>query len=396
MRQCGTQLRFQVSRLAQYDVCRERPPWRSVNYRATSTQSSRNATEGVPYRDYQGCKPPSFMTSPPAPKTLLSRISGQSLYVGAVLLVSVAVVSYAVWPEAHAGPRRLTLGDIPFDGEQAYSYLRDMCQFGPRPSGSKAMLAQRQWLVDHFKSLGAEVTQQAFNARHPLNGSAVRMANIIARWHADRPRRVLLCAHYDTRPYPDRDPRNPRGRFVGANDGASGVAVLMEMAKRFGEMKATLGIDVVLFDGEELVFDEHGEYFLGSTHFARQHVAARPPKPYLRGILLDMVGDAELRLYQERNSMSWPDVRPVVESIWSTARRLGVREFVARPGHEVRDDHLPLHDIAGIPICDVIDFDYPYWHTQQDSPEHCSALSLAKVGWVLEEWLKELCLAAGE
>lgn len=328
--------------------------------------------------------------------TVLSKISGQSLYVVAVLLVSVVVVSYAVWPEAHAGPRRLTLGDVPFDGAQAYSYLREMCRLGPRPSGSKAMLAQRQWLVDHFKSLGAEVTQQDFNTRHPIDGSAVRMANVIARWHADCPRRVLLCAHYDTRPYPDRDPRNPRGRFLGANDGASGVAVLMELAKRFATMNGALGIDVVLFDGEEFLIDERGEYFLGSTYFARQCVAARPRQQYLRGVLLDMVGDAELRIYQERNSMSWPDVRPVVESIWGTARRLGVREFIARPGHEVRDDHLPLHDIAGIPICDVIDFDYPYWHTQQDSPEHCSALSLAKVGWVLEEWVKELSSAGGE
>lgn len=335
------------------------------------------------------------MASTTRTKTLLSKISAQSLYVGAVLLVSVVVVSYAVWPEAHAGPRRLTLGDIPFDGAQAYSYLREMCQFGPRPSGSKAMLAQRQRLSDHFKALGAEVSQQAFTARHPLDGSAVRMVNIIARWHADRPRRLLLCAHYDTRPYPDRDPRNPRGRFVGANDGASGVAVLMELAKRFAGMKGTPGIDVVLFDGEEFLFDEQGEYFLGSTYFARQYVADRPRQRYLRGVLLDMVGDAELRLYQERNSISWPDTRPVVESIWSTARRLGVREFIARPGHEVRDDHLPLHNVAGLSVCDLIDFDYPYWHTQQDSPEHCSALSLAKVGWVLEEWLKEQSVARG-
>jgi hypothetical protein len=108
-----------------------------------------------------------------------------------------------------------------------------------------------------------------------------------------------------------------------------------------------------------------------------------------------MVGDAELRLAQEQNSLSWPDTRPLVEQIWSTARRLGVREFVARPGPEVRDDHLPLHDIARLAVCDIIDFDYPYWHTEQDAPEHCSALSLAKVGWVLQEWLKEVATDDG-
>lgn len=320
----------------------------------------------------------------------MRKISGQTLYVAVALAVSAAVLGYAVWPEAHAGPRRLALGDIPFDGSQAYSYLREMCRFGPRPSASKAMLAQRQWLIEHFKSQGAEISLQSFKARHPLDGSAVPMANIIARWHADRPRRVFLCAHYDTRPYPDRDPRNPRGRFVGANDGASGVAVLMQLAKRFASLGGDLGVDVVLFDGEEYVFDDQGEYFLGSVHFAREYVADRPQHGYLWGILLDMVGDADLRLDEERNSVSWADTRPLVESIWATARRLGVREFIARPGHEVRDDHLPLHDIAGLPVCDIIDFDYPYWHTQQDAPEHCSALSLAKVGWVLEEWLNEL------
>jgi glutaminyl-peptide cyclotransferase len=320
----------------------------------------------------------------------MRKISGQTLYVAVALAVSVVVLGYAVWPEAQAGPRRLALGDIPFDGTQAYSYLREMCRFGPRPSGSNAMLAQRQWLVDHFKSLGAEVSLQSFKARHPLDGSAVPMANIIARWHADRPHRVLLCAHYDTRPYPDRDPRNPRGRFVGANDGASGVAVLMQLAKRFASLKGNLGIDVVLFDGEEYVFEDQGEYFLGSVYFAREYAADPPQRCYQWGIMLDMVGDADLRLDEERNSLSWADTRPLVESIWATARRLGVREFVARPGHEVRDDHLPLHDIAGLSVCDIIDFDYRYWHTQQDAPDHCSALSLAKVGWVLEEWLNEL------
>ncbi|HET6883712.1 MAG TPA: M28 family peptidase [Pirellulales bacterium] len=320
----------------------------------------------------------------------MRRISGQSLYVAAVLLASAAALGYAVWPEAHAGPRRLALRDIPFDGVQAYQYLKEMCRFGPRPSGSKAMLRQRDWLVEHFKAQGGDVALQAFRARDPRTGAAVQMANVIARWHADRARRVLLCAHYDTRPYPDRDPQDSRGRFVGANDGASGVAVLMELAKRLGSLKGNLGVDVVLFDGEEYVFGDTGEYFLGSTHFAREYVAEAPQQPYLAGVLLDMVGDAELQIYEERNSLSWPDARPVIEGLWSTARRLGVREFIARAGQEVRDDHLPLHDIAGLPVCDVIDFDYPYWHTQQDSPEHCSALSLAKVGWVLEEWLSEL------
>ena len=324
----------------------------------------------------------------------MRKVSGQTIYIAAVLLVSLVVLSYAIWPEAHAGPRRLTLREIPFDGARAYNYLRQMCAYGPRPSGSKAMLLQRQLLVDHFKSLGAEVSLQSFKARHPLDGSAVPMANIIARWHADRDRRVLFCAHYDTRPFPDRDPQNRRGKFVGANDGASGVAVLMELAKRFGSLKGDLGVDVVLFDGEEFMFEERGAYFLGSTHFAREYAAQPPAARYQWGVLLDMVGDAELHLSQEENSVTWADTRPLVREIWSVARRLGVREFIDRPGPYVRDDHLPLHDIAKLPVCDIIDFDYPYWHTQQDTPERCSALSLAKVGWVLQEWLESTATAA--
>ena len=107
-----------------------------------------------------------------------------------------------------------------------------------------------------------------------------------------------------------------------------------------------------------------------------------------------MVGDADLQLYQERHSVSWRDTRPLVKEIWDTAARLGVKEFVARPKYLVRDDHLPLRNIAKIPTCDIIDFSYPvhpanrFWHTEADTPNKCSPLSLAKVGWVVSEWLK--------
>jgi glutaminyl-peptide cyclotransferase len=111
---------------------------------------------------------------------------------------------------------------------------------------------------------------------------------------------------------------------------------------------------------------------------------------YRWGVLLDMVGDADLQIFQERHSVAWRDTRPLVDKIWGVAAGLGVREFVARPKHLVRDDHLNLRNIAGIPTCNIIDFDYPYWHTEQDLPDKCSALSLAKVGWVVHEWLNQL------
>ncbi len=288
---------------------------------------------------------------------------------------------------AEAGVSRLRLEDIPFDGQRAYGYLKKVCDLGPRSSGSKGMEAQQKLLSEHFSSLGGKVRLQRFEARHPRDGSRVPMANLIVEWHPESKDRVLLCAHYDTLPYPMLDPQDPQGVFLGANDGASGVAILMELAHDMPKRETRYGVDFVLFDGEEFIFQPNGTYFLGSKHFAESYVADRPAYRYRWGVLLDMVGDADLQIYQERNSMWWADTRPLVEEIWGTAKRLGVQEFIARRKYEVRDDHVMLHNVGGIPACDLIDFDYPAWHTRADTPEQCSALSLAKVGWVVREWL---------
>lgn len=287
---------------------------------------------------------------------------------------------------AQTPSRKLT--EIPFNGEQAYEYLKQICALGPRPSGSRAMAAQQKLLAKHFADLGGKVSLQKFSYPHPQTGKAVEMANLIVQWHPERKERILLSAHYDTRPFPDQDPVNPRGVFIGANDGASGVALLMELGKSMREYQGPYGIDFVLFDGEELVFDDDDRYFLGSEFFSRQYVANPPPYRYRWGVLLDMVADKNLEVFQERHSMWWDDTRPLVDEIWGVAATLGVSEFVPRRKHEIRDDHLMLHNVAKISAIDVIDFDYPYWHTQQDTPDQCSALSLAKVGWVIETWLR--------
>ncbi len=291
----------------------------------------------------------------------------------------------------------------PFDGERAMRVLEQVCAFGARPSGSPGMLAQRDWLIAHFESLGGQVSQQAFSARHPVTGAPVSLVNLVVKWRPELTERILLCAHYDTRPFPDRDPdpARRRGVFLGANDGASGVALLAELAHHIPDLPPRLGIDMVLFDGEELVYDnDRDPYFLGSEHFARGY--AREPRPfrYRWGVLFDMVGDKHLEIYQEGNSISWADTRPLVVEIWETARILGVHQFVARARHTVRDDHLPLHNIGGIPTCDIIDFDYhppdnrkqSYWHTTEDTPDKCSAASLRLVGIVTLEWLRRMSL----
>jgi glutaminyl-peptide cyclotransferase len=290
---------------------------------------------------------------------------------------------------------KLKTANIPFNGERAYQYLKEICAIGPRVSGTEGMLRQQAYLKAHFEKLGGRVSMQEFTARHPQTGNPVRLANLIIQWHPDRKDRILLCAHYDTRPFPDQDPVDRRGPFVGANDGASGTALLCELASEMAQLKTAVGVDFVLFDGEELVFDGNRDpYFLGSEHFAREYVANPPTYRYRAGVLLDMVGDAQLQLPWEINSTRTPQQKQIVNELWGTARDLGVREFLFRNGPEVRDDHLALNEIAKIPSIDIIDFDYPtsrgvsYWHTTQDLPEKCSAASLAKVGWVLKTWLE--------
>jgi hypothetical protein len=286
-----------------------------------------------------------------------------------------------------AGMSSLRLEQIPFDGAKAHEYLKEICKIGRRPSGSPGMEAQQKLLSEHFTKLGAKVRLQRFLAQHPLEGPEVPMANLIVEWRPESKERILICTHYDTLPYPLMDRVDPRGVFVGANDGGSGTALLMALGHDMPGLKTAYGVDFVFFDGEEFIFDKDGTYFLGSEFFSTSYAKEPPPYRYRWGVLLDMIGDADLQLYQERNSMWWEDTRPLVEEIWATARKLGVREFIRKQKHEVRDDHLALHNIAGIPACDIIDFDYPAWHTRGDTPERCSALSLAKVGWVIRQWL---------
>ncbi len=328
------------------------------------------------------------------------RFSAQTLFLAAVVLLCLLFGGILLWPapkpagQGGSTADRTRLEDIPFNGARAYDYLKQLCALGPRRSGSPAMAQQQKLLVAHFEKLGGKVEMQRFSVPHPLDGSPVPMANIIIRWNPQSRERILLCGHYDTLPFPMLDPENPRGVFVGANDNASGIAILMELAHQMADLRLPLGVDFVLLDGEELIFQEKdgqkGEFFRGSTHFARQYAAGHANYRYRYGVLLDMVGNADLQICQEQNSLLWPDTQPLVEQIWATAARLGLSEFIAQPGWKVDDDHVPLHNIGGIPTCDVIDFDYPPWQTEGDTPDKCSASSLAKVGWVISEWLKGL------
>lgn len=332
-------------------------------------------------------------------RTRLASLALGLLTVGGMLSCDAA----AEQPPSLVADRGAPRGDSPprnpLDALRAYRFLEQICDLGPRISGSPGMQRQQDLLEKHFAALGGKVTRQKFSVRDPLGGENVVLTNLIVQWHPDRKERILLCTHYDTRPLPDRDPNPARRRdgvFLGANDGASGVAVLMELAYLMPGLDGKYGVDFVLLDGEEFVYvDGRDPYFIGSTWFARQYVAKPPPYTYRWGVLLDMVGDASLQIYQERQSASWRDTRPLVNEIWATAGRLGVEEFIPRKRHLVRDDHLPLRNIGKIPTCDIIDFDYPAWHTEADTPRRCSPNSLAKVGWVVYEWLREQESGAG-
>jgi hypothetical protein len=283
-----------------------------------------------------------------------------------------------------------------FDAARAMGYLADVCKIGPRQSGTDGMKQQQDLLEAHFKPLADAVTWQRFDATQRSVRRPVAMANLIVSWRPERRRRAIICSHYDTRPHADQeqDPRRWRMPFVSANDGGSGVALLMELAHHARGLDSTIGIDFVLFDGEEYVFDADDEYFFGSKHFAREYkkirMKERTPPLYIGAVLLDMVGGKNAHFPIEQNS--WFKASSLVKQVWGIADELKVTSFRSNEMSKVpvNDDHVPLNDIGGIPTVDIIDFDYPHWHRISDVPENCSGDSLAGVARVLAVWLQRL------
>ncbi len=274
------------------------------------------------------------------------------------------------------------------DASRAFGYLQQVCAIGPRISGTEGMAKQQELLARHFTGLGAQVSFQEWDTPHPLTGKPVRLKNMVVSWHPDSQQRVLLCCHYDTRPKPDEEvfPRYRNSPFIGANDGGSGVALLMELGHFMPTLPVKQGVDFVFFDAEELIFEKPGKFFLGSEYFSTQYRDAPPAYRYTCGVLLDMVGDKDLKIWQEAYSIKLAGF--VTDSVWASARATGVKEFVARPKHTINDDHLSLNQIAAIPTCDVIDMDYPHWHKRNDLPVACSGESLAKVATVMLHWMQ--------
>jgi len=267
-----------------------------------------------------------------------------------------------------------------FDKTNAYAHLVRQCDFGPRNPGSIGHIKCRDYLVATLKKYTDKVEIQPFPMIILGSQKPIEAFNLIARFNPEKTERIILCAHWDSRPWADKDPDPSKHNtpILGANDGASGVAVLLEMARLFQAQPPPLGVDIVLFDGEDA--GESGEsqgWIQGSEYFVRNLKPADHP---LFAILLDMIGDKDLQIYKE--SYSWEYARDIVEIVWGTAAELGITEFKDSVRYAVLDDHLPFLRMR-IPCIDVIDFDYPYWHTIQDTPDKCSAASLGLVGKVL-------------
>ncbi len=280
-----------------------------------------------------------------------------------------------------------------FNRKRVMEYLHKICDLGPRISGTEGMKKQQELLAKHFKAHGAKVTWQKEKIKQVSQRQPVEMVNLIASWHPERKRRVMICAHYDTRPLADQEPnpRNWRKPFIAANDGASGPALMMELAHQMKNLKTGVGVDFVLFDGEEYIFDrKRDNYFLGSEMFAARYKKRKQKdRGYLAAILVDMIAGKGATFPIEQNS--WWKAGRLVQSVYQVAAQLRCRRFQSHRMSRVavKDDHLALNRV-GIPAIDLIDFEYPHWHRLSDVPENCSADGMEEVGRVLVVWLSRL------
>ncbi len=272
-----------------------------------------------------------------------------------------------------------------FDGKNAFRYLTAQTDFGPRAPNSAGHRNCLNYLQSEISKYADAVNLQSFTITG-YNGEVLNLANVISSFNLNSTTRILLLAHWDTRPRADqeKDKKKQQKPILGANDGASGVAVLLEIARHLKSNPPPIGVDILFVDGEDYGKERDNKFYsLGARYFAKNLPPGFTPA---FGILVDMIGDKELQIFKDRYSLQQaPDV---VDLVWKTAAELNISEF-ANEKHQgdIFDDHVPLNQ-AGIKTIDLIDFDYPdtsnsYWHTLQDTPDKCSAESLEAVGKVL-------------
>lgn len=269
-----------------------------------------------------------------------------------------------------------------FSGDNALRHVRQLVDYGPRPPATEALEKSRAYITQQLERAGWRVTRQAFEDSTPRG--PVSFVNLIATFPADSPTvapSFLLCSHYDTKIF-------DTAHFVGANDGGSSNGVLLELARVLPQQpRIAARVQLVFFDGEEaFVSFTKTDGLYGSRHFAKQLIAAGSAKQFRGGILFDMVGDRSLRITLPPDSPA-----EMARGIFEAAEVLEVRNHFTYASGGILDDHTPLNE-AGIPTIDLIDFEYPPWHTPEDTMDKLSADSLRIVGAVALKYLAQVDL----
>ncbi len=265
-----------------------------------------------------------------------------------------------------------------FDSSKAWEHLRRQVAFGPRPAGSSALAQCRRYLIDNLKAAGMEAREQAFVAQTPIG--PINMVNVVATIPGRRPERIALGSHYDTKLF-------QQFRFVGANDGGSSTAALLELGRVLKGRKNEFTIELLFFDGEEAVRpdwqDPDNTY--GSRHYVEAAKRGGTLATLKALVLLDLIGDRDLTIRRETNSTKW-----LTDIIWGAAARLGYGRYFLQEDFTVGgDDHFPFL-AAGIPSVDIIDLNYGAWHTPADTLDAVTARSLQIVGDVVLEALPHI------
>ena len=271
-----------------------------------------------------------------------------------------------------------------FSGENAFQHLIKQCSFGPRNPGSEGHKNTLNYYLNTFKGLADTVFTQSFEDEMPRTRAKVKMNNVIAQFNRDSDKQIMISAHWDTRPWADTGSIMKKEMpILGANDGASGVAVIIELAYIFKQNPPPIGVSLVLFDAEDYgVPGDSWTYCKGSQYFARNLPISYPEY----GINIDMIADRQPEFYIER--ISYQQNASLVLELWELSEELGLKAFKKQAKDSIFDDHVPLYEIAGIPAINIIDFDYPndktnYWHTHNDIVQNCSPNGLYQVGTLL-------------
>jgi glutaminyl-peptide cyclotransferase len=284
-----------------------------------------------------------------------------------------------------------------FNADSAYYFVEKQVSFGPRIPNSVAHQKTGEYLINQFKRYGADVTIQEFSAV-TFDKQKVTLKNIIASFSAEKKKRILLAAHWDTRPFADKDTEKPNATFDGANDGASGVAVLLEIARIINmNTQPDVGLDIILFDGEDWGEKQEGQrmqplpqgysdwWCLGSQYWSRNK--HKPGYSAYYGILLDMVGGKNALFAKEGYSMEYAP--SIVSKVWKAASQLGHGHmFINQRISEITDDHKFVNEVAKIPMVNIINFDPTtgfgdFHHTRKDNMDIISAETLNAVGQTL-------------